>query len=72
MKSIIFLILFIGIIFIIDGVYRDEIEYLKNQKHIEYKFIPKYSYTDIFSKNNKHVINDVFNQDIDIRSGKTT
>lgn len=47
MYSIFFVILFVGIVMIIDGIYRDEIERLKKDKKIEYKFIPRYMYQDM-------------------------
>jgi hypothetical protein len=72
MKSFLFVLLFVGIILIIDGVYRNEIEHLKTKKNIEYKFIPKMSYIDIYNngKNNHEVISDLFTSEIDTRSGK--
>ena len=47
MYSIFFVVLFVGIIMIIDGIYSDEIERLKKNKKIEYKFIPRYMYEDM-------------------------
>lgn len=47
MKSILFLMLFMGIIFVIDGVYQDEIHKLKNEKKIEYRIVPRAMYDDL-------------------------
>jgi len=48
MKSIVFIIFIIGIIMIIDGTYRDEIDKYKNEKKIVYKFVPRAMYDDVF------------------------
>jgi hypothetical protein len=47
MKSLLFLMLFMGIIFVIDGVYQDEINTLKNKKKIEYRIVPRAMYDDM-------------------------
>ena len=47
MKSLLFLMLFMGIIFVIDGVYQDEIHKLQNKKKIEYRIVPRAMYDDM-------------------------
>ena len=46
MYSIFIVILFIGIIMVIDGIYREEIDKLKRTKETEYKYIPRNMYHD--------------------------
>ena len=53
MISIVFILLFIGIIMVVDGIYREEIEHLKNNKQIEYKFIPRAMYQDMLYGNHE-------------------
>lgn len=46
MNSILFLLIFVGIILVVDGYYRDRIEFLKKHKKTVYKFIPRNQYED--------------------------
>lgn len=53
MISIFYLILFIGIIMVIDGIYREQLNKLKKNKKIEYKFIPRSMYEEnLYAKTN--------------------
>ena len=47
MYILLMLMLFVGIVLIIDGVYREEIDHLKKHRKVEYKFIPRYMYNDM-------------------------
>lgn len=69
MYSVVFLFLFIGIIMIVDGIYREEIEKLKKTKQIEYKFIPRTTYNDmLFTKNTTPQYESIFSGGVDSRS----
>lgn len=46
MKVIIILILFIGMFFIINGVYEQKLNAVKKDKNVEYKFIPRTYYEE--------------------------
>jgi hypothetical protein len=46
MNSILFILIFVGIILIVDGYYRDRIEFLKKHTKTIYKFIPRNQYED--------------------------
>lgn len=68
MFSILFLFLFIGMVMIIDGIYREEIEKLKNNKEIQYKFIPRNTYNDmLFYKHTTPQYENIFNDNLDSR-----
>ena len=68
MYSILIVILLIGIIMVIDGVYREEIETLKNKKHIEYKFIPRNMYHDtLYFNPTKSSYEQLFEKEHDLR-----
>tara|TARA_Y100000994_G_C15501923_1_gene363870 strand:+ start:249 stop:473 length:225 start_codon:yes stop_codon:yes gene_type:complete len=69
MYSILIVILLIGIIMVIDGIYREEITRLKNNKQIEYKFIPRNMYEDsIFFSPHKSTYEQLFEKKHDTRS----
>lgn len=69
MYSILIVILLIGIIMVIDGMYREEIDKLKNTKQIEYKFIPRNMYHDTLYFNPlKSSYEQLFEKDHDTRS----
>ena len=68
MFSILFLFLFIGMVMIIDGIYREEIEKLKNNKEIQYKFIPRTTYNDmLFYKHTTPQYDNIFKDNLDAR-----
>lgn len=70
MQSIIIILLIIGIIMVIDGIYREEITKLKQEKKIEYKFIPRSMYEDaLYSDNLKGKYANIFDGEHDTRSG---
>lgn len=46
MYSVFLVILLIGIVMVIDGIYREEIDKLKRHKVVEYKYIPRNMYED--------------------------
>lgn len=46
MKSFLILILFVGMFFIIDGVYDQKIKLMEEEKKVEYRFIPRNYYQD--------------------------
>lgn len=69
MYSVLIVILLIGIIMVIDGIYREEIEMLKNKKEIEYKFIPRDMYHDtIYFNPLKSSYEQLFEKQHDTRS----
>ena len=41
MKTVIILILFLGVFFVINGVYEQKIENLQTKEKIVYKFVPR-------------------------------
>jgi len=45
--NLLLIIFFIGIILIIDGYYREKVEYLSKNKRVEYRFIPRNQYEDV-------------------------
>ena len=70
MLSILFIFLFIGIVMIIDGIYNDEINKLKKEVKIEYKFIPRSAYEDsmIDSNRKQQVYSSIFDAEHDLRT----
>lgn len=64
MNSVLLMILFVGILFMIDGFYRDQIEYLKKHSKTVYKFIPR----DQFEESLGYLNYDLFNAEYDARS----
>jgi hypothetical protein len=70
MLSILFIFLFIGIVMIIDGIYNDEINKLKKEVKIEYKFIPRSAYEDSMIDSNikQQVYSSIFDAEHDLRS----
>lgn len=64
MNSVLLMILFVGIMFVIEGVYRDQIEYLKKHSKTVYKFIPR----DQFEESLGYLNYDLFNTQYDARS----
>lgn len=53
---------------IVDGIYREEIDKLKNTKQIEYKFIPRSTYNDmLFQKHTDPAYENIFTQEYDSR-----
>ncbi len=68
MYSILFLFLFIGIIMIVDGIYKEEIVKLKKEKKIEVKFIPSSTYDDLlFHKHTTPQYENIFTEQHDAR-----
>ena len=69
MISLLFIFLFIGIVMVVDGIYHEEIQKLKSQKQIVYKFIPRSTYNDmLFHKHTNPEYENIFTQDHDARS----
>lgn len=69
MQSIIIILLIVGIVMVIDGIYREEIMKLKEEKKIEYKFIPRSMYEDaLYSNNLKQNYEHIFTEKHDTRS----
>jgi hypothetical protein len=64
MSSILLLLLFLGIILVVDGFYRDQIEYLRNHQVVKYKFIPRNQYEDALG----YLKYDMFENEHDARS----
>lgn len=50
MKMFIVFLLFVGTILIINGTYEEKLNQLKNNKQIEYKFIPRTLYEEQMSE----------------------
>lgn len=46
MKVVVILLLFIGMFFVINGVYEQKLNSVKQDKKIEYKFIPRTYYEE--------------------------
>lgn len=46
MKSIVFFLLFVGLIMIIHGIYDQKIKELNNNLRVEYRFIPRTYYEE--------------------------
>ena len=46
MKSLILLLLFVGMFMIVNGIYEENLNALQSQKEIEYKFIPRTYYDE--------------------------
>lgn len=49
MKSIIFFLMFTGLLFIIHGIYQQKYDELKNNVRVEYRFIPRSFYEEQMS-----------------------
>lgn len=68
MKSVIFLFLFIGIIMVIDGIYKDEIQKLRKKKQIEYRYVPRDMYEDmLYSQHTTPKYENIFTGEVDTR-----
>jgi len=46
MKSLILLLLFVGMFMIVNGIYEEKLNAVQAQKEIEYKFIPRTYYDE--------------------------
>jgi hypothetical protein len=69
MYSILIVFLLIGIVLIIDGIYREEIERLKQDRVVEYKYIPRNMYDDVLITNSyKQDYAPIFDDKVDLRS----
>jgi hypothetical protein len=51
LKPVIYLLLFIGMFLIIDGVYEERFASLKVNKEVQYKYISRSQYDDVFFHN---------------------
>lgn len=64
MKSIVILILFIGLFFIMHGVYEEKLKSIEKNPKIEYKFIPRTYYEEqIFDSDVMGKMSNQFNSD---------
>ncbi len=70
MKTILFLLLFIGMFMIVHGIYEEKIEKLKKDVRVKYKFIPRTYYDEMMNNDNfkSQVSDTLFNSSIDSRS----
>lgn len=69
MYGIFIALLLIGIIMVIDGTYREEIERLKRSKVVEYKYIPRSTYDDLFyGSSYQSTFDTVFSDKVDSRA----
>ena len=64
MNSILFILIFVGIILIVDGYYRDRIEFLKTHTTTIYKIIPLTQYEESLG----YMKFDMFESKLDARS----
>jgi hypothetical protein len=51
MKALVVLILFIGMFFVIQGIYEEKLKSVTDKKQIEYKFIPRTYYEEQLGDN---------------------
>lgn len=51
MKTIILLLLFLGMFMIVHGIYQEKYEKLKKDVQVKYKFIPRTYYDDVLTNN---------------------
>ena len=64
MKLLILIILFIGIIFVIQGIYDEKIKTLEKEVKIEYRFIPRSYYDEqLFSNQFSSKFSTLFDED---------
>ena len=64
MKLLILIILFIGIIFVIQGIYDEKFKTMQKEKKIEYRFIPRSYYDEqIFSDQFSSKFSTLFDED---------
>lgn len=70
MKTILFLLLFVGMFMIVHGIYEEKIEKLKKDVRVKYKFIPRTYYDEMMNNDNfkSQVSNTLFNSTPDTRS----
>lgn len=70
MKTILFLLLFIGMFMIVHGIYEEKIEKLKKDVRVKYKFIPRTYYDEMMNNDNfkSQVSDTLFNSTNDSRS----
>lgn len=65
MKLLILLILFIGIIIIMNGIYEEKISKLEKDVRVEYRFIPRSYYDEqIFSNQFSSKFSNLFNEEL--------
>lgn len=50
MKTLILFILFLGLFFVMNGIYEQKLQAVQKEKEIEYKFIPRSLYEEQLSK----------------------
>jgi hypothetical protein len=64
MKLLILLILFTGVILIMNGIYEEKISKLKTDVRVEYRFIPRSYYDEqIFSNQFSSKFSNLFNEE---------
>jgi hypothetical protein len=51
MKTIILLFLFIGLLFVIHGIYEQKMTFIRDNTRVEYRFIPRTYYEEQLNKN---------------------
>jgi hypothetical protein len=62
MKLFIILILFTGILMVVQGVYNDQLKMVKEKVKVEYRFVPRSYYDEMmFSQQFSSLTNDLFN-----------
>ena len=64
MRTIIILILFVGLFFVVNGIYEEKIKSVEDNPKIVYKFIPRTYYEEQLSDNSvTSKMPDMFNKD---------
>jgi hypothetical protein len=62
------MLLLVGVILVIDGMYAEEIETLKKTKKIEYKIVPRAMYDDLlFVQGTKQGYANMFDDEFEFR-----
>jgi hypothetical protein len=66
MKLFILLLLFSGIIIVIQGLYNDKIKMIKERVKVEYRFVPRSYYDEmLFNKQFASITDDIFTKNSD-------
>lgn len=68
MRAILFILLILGIVMLVDGLYQEEIARLKNTPEIKYKIVPRSQYYESVFGLGENMYDELFDKEHDARS----
>jgi hypothetical protein len=64
MQLLLFLLLLVGIVMVMYGIYEERYQQIKNDVRVEYRFVPRTYYEEqLFDNQFKSKVSPIFNQD---------